>query len=183
MKTFISNITIVVALATSSLFAAPPLPSTFVPAKDNTPKMVLLHMMQNNMSKGVAEVITIWNKDYPNPKVQIAQLLKKFKTLSNSPTMPKQLLKNETYELKNEMNTVEMLLVLDRLHRELNKTYHALFEYSSVIFDTKEGDATVLHSRLVKEMQNMVRDYNAVVKITNREYGSKVLPYYKLNQL
>lgn len=182
MKKTILNITTVLALATTALLAAPPAPSTFVATNDKTPQIILLNIMQNEISKGVAEVVTIWNKDYPNPKVQIAYLLKKFKTLSNTPIMPKQLLKNESYELKKKINTVAMLKTLDIFHKQLNKTYRALFEYSSAIFDTKKGDATQLYNILVKEMQNMVRDYNAVVKITNREYGSKVLPYQKLNQ-
>jgi len=82
----------------SSLTAAPPNPHTFVPNRGIKPSQILAANMKANISKGVRDVIYVWNQSYTDPSRQILDLMKIFKTLSDSPVVPKQLLMNQEYE-------------------------------------------------------------------------------------
>lgn len=164
-----------------SLLAAPPNPDTFVPNRAKRPSQILALYMKNNISKGIRDVIYIWNRSYPNPSRQIVDLMKIFKSFSNSPMVPKQMLMNEEFELKKVLDTKKMLKALDRFQKELNTTHRALFEYISLIIGSKQGDIEKAYKEVLKEMNRMVKGYNHLAKVTNRQYGQKVMPYYALN--
>ena len=167
--------------STHSLIAAPPNPDTFVPNRAVRPSQILAIYMKKNISKGVRDVIYIWNRSYPNPTKQILDLMKIFKYLSNSPVVPKQMLMNEEFELKRVLNTRKMLKALDRFQKELNTTHRALFEYISLIIGSKQGDTEEAYRKVLKEMNRMVNGYNRLAEVVNRQYRQKVMPYYKLN--
>jgi hypothetical protein len=164
-----------------TLFAAPPNPDTFVPNRAAKPSQILAVYMKNNISKGIRDVIYIWNRSYSDPSKQIVDLMKIFKYFSNSPVVPKQMLMNEEFELKRVLDTKKMLKALDRFQKELNTTHRALFEYISLIIGSKQGDIEKAYKKVLKEMKHMVKGYNRLAKVTNQQYRQKVMPYYALN--
>lgn len=164
------------------LLSSPPTPQSFAPKQENKPRIVLINIMKSEISSGVDSVITTWNRDYSKPQEQIMQLMKIFKRFSESPKMPIQLLKNETYQLKKVINTQIMITNLNTLQKQINITYHVLFDYASLLAKTKEGDVNKVYSYLLKEMPLLVEKYNSVARVTNKEYGTDKLPLYKLNR-
>jgi hypothetical protein len=167
--------------STSSLTAAPPNPHTFVPNRGIKPSQILAANMKANISNGVRDVIYVWNQSYTDPSRQILDLMKIFKTLSDSPVVPKQLLMNQEYELKRVLDTKKMLKVLERFQKDTNQTYRLLFDYMSLIIGSKEGSLNDTYKKVLKEMKRMVKSYNRLAQETNRQYRQKVMPYYKLN--
>ena len=161
--------------------AVPPTPQTFVPNRAAEPSRILIGNMKANISNGVRDVVYVWNHSYSEPALQIADLMKIFKYLSDSPVMPKQMLMNETFRLHQVMDTKKMLKALDRYQKDVNRVYRTLFEYSSLIVGTKVGDITKEYKAMSRDMNRMVKSYNSLAKVTNGQYRSKVMPYYSLN--
>ena len=171
----------ILLFSTSSSFAEPPRPHTFVPNRGIKPSQILAGNMKANISTGVRDVIYIWNRNYADPSRQIAELMKRFRTLSDTPVVPRQMLMNEQFELDRVLDTKRMLKVVERFQRDLNRTHRALFEYMSLIIGSKEGSLNGAYKSLLKEMNRMVDSYNRLAEETNREYRQKVMPYYRLN--
>ena len=165
----------------ANTFCAPPTPESFTPSQNSKPRVVLVNIMNAQISQGVQRVVTLWNKDYANPQDQIMHLMRVFKKFSDSPKMPIQLLKNKTYQLQEVLDSKKMITHLEALQKQINITYHVLFDYASLLAKTKEGNIDQVYGYLLQEMPRMIESYNSVAKVTNQEYGSKVLPYYKLN--
>ncbi len=172
---------LLLSLSFSNLCSAPPTPQSFASSQSSKPREVLVNIMDAQISQGVERIITLWNKDYANPQDQIMHLMRVFRKFSDSPKMPLQLLKNETYKLQEVLNSNKIILHLEALQKQINITYHILFDYASLLAKTKEGDIDSIYSYLLQEMPRMVESYNSVAKVTNQEYGSEVLPYYRLN--
>jgi len=166
---------------TLPLLSAPPNPHTFVPNRGAKPSQIMAMNMQENIGHGVRDVIYVWNRKYANPARQIADLLKLFKYLSDSPMIPKQMLLNSQFELYRILDTKRMIKVLDRFQKDVNQTYRALFDYMSLIIGTKEGSMNKAYKMVLKNMNRMVESYNRLAKETNRQYRQKVMPYYALN--
>ena len=163
------------------LLAAPPNPHTFVPNRGIKPSKVMAVYMKGNITKGVHDVIYVWNRTYSAPARQIADLMNLFKYLSDSPVIPKQMLENEQFQLYRVLDTKKMIRALDRFQADLNKTYKTLFEYSSLIIGSKDGSMNKVHKTLLRDMKRMVKSYNHLAQVTNKQYRKKVMPYYKLN--
>jgi len=161
--------------------AAPPSPQSFVPNRAATPRMVLLNNMKANISNGVRDVVYVWNRRYSSPEKQVADLLRIFKYLSDAPVMPRQMLLNETFELDKVMKTERLLDALETYQKELNRSYRTLFDYSSLIVGTKEGNIMKTYKKLLRDMEKMVDSYNHLARVVNREYRKKVMPYYRLD--
>lgn len=178
--------TLFVALAllfsTQFVLAAPPKPNTFVPNRGIKPSKVLAANMKAGISNGVRKMIYIWNLTYKDPTRQIADLMRLFKYLSDTPVMPKQMLENETFELYRVVNTKKMIKALDRFQKDTNRTYKSLFEYSSYIIGSKDGDLNKAYRAVTRDMKRMVKSYNHLAQVTNKQYRRKVMPYYALNQ-
>lgn len=174
---------VVSALLFSALpiLAAPPNPHTFVPNRGIKPSKVMAVYMKGTITKGVRDVIYVWNRTYSAPARQIADLMNLFKYLSDSPVMPKQMLENEQFQLYRVLDTKKMIKALDRFQADLNKTYKTLFEYSSLIVGSKDGSMNKVHKALFRDMKRMVKSYNHLAQVTNKQYRKKVMPYYKLD--
>ncbi len=95
--------------------------------------------------------------------------------------MPKQMLENEQFQLYRVLDTKKMIKALDRFQADLNKTYKTLFEYSSLIVGSKDGSMNKVHKALFRDMKRMVKSYNHLAQVTNKQYRKKVMPYYKLD--
>ena len=171
----------VLLFSTLTLDAVPPNPHTFVPNRGIEPSKIMAGNMKANISKGVRDVIYIWNHTYANPSGQISDLLVIFKYLSNAPAIPKQMLMNEEFEIYRVLDTKKMLKALDRFQEDTNQAYRALFEYSSLIIGTKQGSMDDSYKKLLKGMDRMVKSYNHLAQVANKEYGKKVMPYYALD--
>ena len=167
--------------STLSVVAAPPNPHTFVPNRGVKPSKVMAAYMKGNITKGVHDVIYVWNRSYSVPVQQIGDLVRIFKYLSDSPVMPKQMLKNEEFQLYRVLNTKKMIKALDRFQKDVDKAYRALFEYSSLVIGSKDGSMNKAYKALFRDMKRMVKSYNHLAQVSNREYRKKVMPYYKLN--
>jgi len=165
----------------SSLGATPPNPHTFVPDRAAKPSLILANYMRNNISGGVRQAIYVWNLSYKDPLKQVLDLLQVFKVLSDTPVVPKQMLMNQEFELKRLLNTQKMIKALEHFEKAANRTYDILFNYSSLIIGTKQGSMNQSYKELIKEMGRMVKSYNYLAEVTNKEYRQKVMPYYKLN--
>jgi len=161
--------------------AAPPNPHTFVPNRGIRPSKVMAAYMKANIVKSVRQVIYIWNRSYAAPIQQIGDLVRTFKYLSDSPVIPKQMLENEEFQLYRVLDTKKMIKALDRFQTDADKAYKALFEYSSLVIGSKDGSMNKAYKTLTRDMKRMVRSYNNLAKVTNGQYGQKVMPYYKLN--
>ena len=167
--------------STLPLLSEPPNPHTFIPNRGVGPSKIMAINMKENIVVGIRNVIYVWNQNYRNPANQIADLLKIFKYLSNSPAIPKQILLNKEFEIYRVLDTKKMLKVLDRFQEDTNKAYRALFEYMSLILGTKQGSMEKAYKEVIKDMGRMVDSYNVLAKETNRQYRKKVMPYYALN--
>ena len=170
-----------VFLLTSTLVATPPKPNTFVTNRGVEPSMKLATYMKANISQGIRDVIVVWNRKYPNPSRQISDLNFIFKSLTDTPKVPKQVLLNKEYEIYRVLNTKKLINALDRLQTDINKAYKALFEYSSVIIGTVDGSMDKRYNKMLSTMQTMVNSYNNLAKVSNKEYKQNYLPYYRLN--
>ncbi len=178
------SLLIVSALLFSAQFtvAAPPKPNTFVPNRGSKPSKILAIGMKRDISNGVRDMIYIWNLKYADPKRQIADMMRHFRSLSDSPVMPKQMLENEQFELYRVLNTKKMIKALDRFQKDTNKTYKSLFTYTSYVIGSKDGDYNKAYKMVVKDMKRMVRSYNHLASVTNKQYRQKIMPQYSLNQ-
>ncbi len=184
MEPFVIKYFIVVfslLFSTLPALAAPPNPHTFVPNRGVKPSKVMAVYMKGTITKGVHDVIYVWNRSYPVPVQQIGDLVRIFKYLSDSPVMPKQMLENEEFQLYRVLNTKKMIKALDRFQKDVDKAYRALFEYSSLVIGSKDGSMNKAYKALFRDMKRMVKSYNHLAEVTNREYRKKVMPYYKLN--
>ena len=137
--------------------------------------------MKVHIAQGVRTVIYIWNRNYPNPSRQIADLLKVFKSLSDSLILPKQMLQNSEFELYRVLDTQSMLKVLDSFQKDVDQAQRALFEYMSLIIGTRQGSMEKAYKTLFKKMHHVVESYNRLAKETNRQYHQKVMPFYRLD--
>ena len=167
--------------STLTLNASPPKPNTFVPNRGLKPSVNLAKYMRANIGQGTRNLIIIWNKDYNRPANQIADLMALFGDLSDTPKIPMQMLANKEFELDKVLDTKKMLKTLKLFQADLNQAYKTLFEYSSLIIGSKEGNIAKEYKRMLKDIQKVVNSYNRVAKVTNGQYNQKVLPYYKLN--
>jgi len=174
-------VALVFLFSTLSLQAAPPNPHTFVPNRGIKPSIIMAHYMKENISDGVKKAIYVWNQKYVNPNGQIADLLIVFRVLSEASGLPKQMLENEEFELKNVLNTSSMLSALERFERDTNAAYRTIFEYASLVINSKKGNIDSTYRDLFRKMGQMVDSYNNLAEVTNKQYRKKVLPYYKLN--
>lgn len=165
----------------STLTATPPKPNTFVVNRGIEPSMKLATYMKAHISKGVRDVIIVWNREYNNPSKQISDLNFIFASLSDTPKLPKQILLNKEYEIYRVLNTKRVIKALDRLQLDINKAYKSLFEYSSVIIGSKDGSMEKRYNDMIRSMQTMVNSYNNLAKVTNKEYKQNYMPYYNLN--
>ncbi|MEA3420026.1 MAG: hypothetical protein U9Q90_11580, partial [Campylobacterota bacterium] len=179
-KTLFTVITFLM-LSTTAITAAPPSPQTFVPNRGAVPKMVMLEDMEVNISGNVKKVVYVWNLDYAKPSLQIGDLMLIFKYLSNAPKRPKQMLMNKTYSMNTAIDTKKMIKALDNFQESINRTYRSLFEYASVIDGTKDGSLDKRYKAMYKDMKKMMNSYNKLVKVTNKQYRAKVLPFYQLD--
>ena len=175
---------VVIALLFSTQYAvaAPPKPNTFVPNRGLKPSKLLALNMKRGISDRVKRMIYIWNKTYSDPVRQISDLMVLFRTLSDSPVMPKQLLENEEFELYRVVNTKKMIKALDRFQKDTNKTYKSLFDYSSYVIGSKDGDYNKAYKLVKKDMRRMVNSYNHLASVSNKQFRRKVMPMYSLNQ-
>ncbi len=171
------------ALLSSVLYltAAPPNPHTFVPNRAAKPSIVLAEYMRANISGGMRVFISVWNRSYDNPALQVADMMKIFDALSNSPVLPKQMLINQEFQLYRLLDTKKMVKALDRYQKDLNTGFRSLFEYSSLVVGTKDGNMNKAYKKMNKDMKKVLKSYNYVAKVTNKQYGQKIMPYYKLN--
>jgi len=174
-------ITAAMIFSTLNLNASPPKPNTFVPNRGLKPSVNLAEYMRANIGQGTRNLIIVWNKDYDRPADQIAELMTLFRDLSDTPKIPIQMLANREFELDKVLNTKKMLKVLKIFQDDLNNAYKTLFEYSSLIIGSKEGNIDKEYKQMLKDIQKVVNSYNSVAKVTNGQYNQKVLPYYKLN--
>jgi hypothetical protein len=179
-KTLFTVIAFVLS-STAAITAAPPNPQTFVPNCGAVPKMVMLEDMQVNISGNVRKVVYVWNLNYTKPALQISDLMLIFKYLSNAPKRPRQMLMNKAFYMNAAIDTKKMIKVLDDFQKSINKAYRALFEYASVVDGTKSGSLEKRYKEMNKAMKKMMNSYNKLVKVTNKQYRAKVLPYYQLN--
>ena len=164
-----------------SAVAAPPNPHTFVPNRGIKPSKVMAAYMKGNITKNVRNVIYVWNHSYKVPSLQIVDLMRIFKYLTESPKLPKQMLENEEFQLYRVLDTKRMIRALDRFQADLDKTYRALFEYASLINGSKDGSMNKAYKVVLRDMKKMVKSYNHLAQVTNKQYRKKVMPYYKLN--
>ena len=176
------KVLLIYILLTQILYPAPPSPHSFATQDTTISQKILLDMIKGDISNGIDKMITVWNKDYPDPKTQMVVLMRVYKELSNSPKMPRQLLLNETYQLKKVINTKRMIDALDALQKQLDITHHVLFDYLSILAKTKDGNINRVYSYLLKEMPIVVSRYNSLAKVTNIEYKRVLLPYYRLDR-
>jgi len=174
-------ITMTIIFATVNLNASPPKPNTFVPNRGLIPSVNLAKYMRANIGRDIRGIIIVWNREYDSPATQIADLLILFRDLSDTPKIPIQMLENKEFELDKVLNTKKMLKVLRVFQTNLNQTYKTLFEYSSLIIGSKNGDIDKEYKRMLRDMQKVVNSYNSVAKVTNGQYKQKILPYYKLD--
>lgn len=179
----IKSIFIAIALifSTLTLNASPPKPNTFVPNRGLIPSVNLAEYMRANIGQGIRGLIIIWNREYDSPAKQIADLMILFKGLSDTPKIPIQMLENKEFELDKALNTSRMLRPLKRFQENLNQAYKTLFEYSSLIIGSKDGDINAAYKKMLRDITKVVNSYNSVAKVTNGQYKQKVLPYYRLN--
>lgn len=161
--------------------AAPPNPHTFVPNRAAKPSIVLAKYMRANISGGIRNFIFVWNRSYDNPTLQVADMMKIFDTLSNSPVLPKQMLENQEFQLYRLLDTKKMLKALDRYQKTLKTGFRSLFEYSSLIVGTKDGSMNKAYKKMNRDMKKVVKSYNHLAKVTNKQYGQNIMPYYELN--
>ncbi len=181
MKKFLYGILVLFSFLTISAVAAPPSPETFLANRSYKPKAVLLSTMRSDISDGVRKVIYIWNLKYSRPLDQIADLIVVFRGLSNASNLPKQILLNKSFYLDDTMNVDKIVYALDDFKNDTAIAYEALFEYSRLVVGSKTGDVKKSYNRIVREMNSMVRSYNSLAKVVNREYRAKVMPYYQLD--
>jgi hypothetical protein len=137
--------------------------------------------MKKNISNSVKEVIIVWNRRYKDPMKQILDLMLIFKSLSNAPGLPRQMLMNKEFELDRVLRTKPLIKALERFQKTANKTYQTLFEYSSLIIGSKQGSMNDAYRELLKDMKYVVSDYNRLAQVANKEYRQKVMPYFKLD--
>ncbi len=174
-------VAVVMAFVVQSIYASPPKPNTFVQNRGLKPSVNLAEYMRANIGVGTRNLIIIWNKDYDRPANQIADLMILFRSYSDTPKVPIQMLSNKEFELNKVLNTKKMLKPIRRFQADLNQAYKSLFAYSSLIIGSKEGNIGQGYKIMLRDVQKVVNSYNSVAKVTNGQYKQKVLPYYKLN--
>ncbi len=175
---------VVLSLLFSTQFAisAPAKPNTFVPNRGLEPSKLLAANMKTGISDGVKKMIYIWNGQYDDPVRQIADLMNLFKYLSDTPMIPHQLLENEEFELYRVLDTKKIIKALARFQKDTNRAYKALFDYTSYVIGSKDGDYNKAYKVVTKDMKRMVKSYNHLAKVTNKQYRQKIMPYYSLSQ-
>ncbi|RLA76436.1 MAG: hypothetical protein DRG30_02850 [Epsilonproteobacteria bacterium] len=157
-------------------------PNTFVPNRGLKPSKVLAANMRGGISGSVKETIYIWSRQYEDPVKQISDLMKIFKYLSDTPVMPKQMLENKEFELYRVLDVKKMIKALDLFQKDVNRAYRSLFEYTSYIIGSKDGDYNRAYKVVTKDIKRMINSYNHLAKVTNKQYRQKIMPYYTLNK-
>ncbi len=175
---------VVIMLFFSMQFAVAELakPNTFVPNRGLNPSKVLAENMRGGISESVREMIYIWSRKYEDPMRQISDMMKIFKYLSDTPVMPKQMLENKEFELYRVLDTKKMIKALDLFQEDANRAHRSLFDYTSYVIGSKDGDYNKAYKVVKKDIKRMINSYNHLAKVTNKQYRQKIMPYYTLNK-